>query len=85
MTQDEQTTIDLRDRVTVSLGEPLAANAHAALWRCPVCPRESYSLLMVLADQHHCVGHYPCDGGASEWMRSLAAPSSDLVSVGKSA
>jgi hypothetical protein len=61
---------DLRDLVEAYLGKPLAASAHAGLWRCPVCPPERHALLMVSADEYKCLSGYPCDGGADEWLHS---------------
>ncbi len=62
---------DLRDRVEVYLGKPLAASAHAGLWRCPVCPPELHALLMVSANEYKCLSGYPCDGGAAEWLPTI--------------
>jgi len=61
---------DLRDLVEAYLGKPLAASAHAALWRCPVCPPDRHALLMVSADEYKCLSGYQCDGGADEWLHS---------------
>jgi len=56
------------------LASRLAASTHAGLWRCPVCPPKRHALLMVSADEYQCLSGYPCDGGASEWMQSVAEP-----------
>ena len=46
---------DLRDLVEAHLGKPLAASTHAGLWRCPACSPERHALLMVSADEYHCL------------------------------
>jgi len=71
MTRCNLTTTDLRHLVEVHLGKPLAASAHAALWRCPSCPPGRHALLMASADEYRCLSGYPCDGGASEWMARI--------------
>lgn len=81
----KQTTTDLRELAEAQLGRPLASSAKASLWRCPVCPPETYALLMVSANQFCCLGRYPCDGGASAWMRMIANPGSELVNTGETA
>jgi len=59
---------DLRERVEKRLGKPLASSRNASLWRCPVCPPEAHSLLLVAVDQHRCLGCRVCDGGITNWM-----------------
>jgi hypothetical protein len=59
---------DLREWAETRLGEPLASSPNASLWRCPVCPPEVHSLLLVAADQHRCMGRRMCDGGINDWM-----------------
>lgn len=74
MTNKQLASTDLRALVEQHLGKPLAASAHAALWRCPACPPERHGLLMVSADEYKCLSGYPCDGGASEWMNGQTQP-----------
>ena len=74
---------DLRELVEQHLGKPLASSANASLWRCPTCPPKSHSLLMVSVDQFRCLGRYPCDGGASEWMRSRDETPAESMAVGE--
>ncbi|HMN13527.1 MAG: hypothetical protein IAE80_09570 [Anaerolinea sp.] len=78
----ETLSIDLRELVEQRLGKPLAASAHAGLWRCPVCPPEAHSLLLVSADQFRCLGRYPCDGGVSQWMQSINVSTAETVGLG---
>lgn len=75
----ETLSTDLRERVEARLGKPLAASTHAGLWRCPACPPERHALLMVAADEYRCLSGYPCDGGASEWMRSSSETDAVLI------
>lgn len=77
--------IDLREMVEKHLGKPLAASTNAALWRCPVCPPERHSLLLVSANQHKCLGRCVCDGGASEWMRSEEQLTDELIMLEETA
>ncbi len=73
---------DLRDLVEAYLGKPLAASAHAGLWRCPVCPPERHALLMVSTDEYRCLSGYPCDGGASEWMQNIDQEPDEPIMIG---
>jgi len=82
MRYHEMTTTDLRELVEQHLGKPLAASAHAGLWRCPVCPPKRHALLMVSANEYKCLSGYPCDGGASEWMRYLDREPDELFMIG---
>lgn len=75
---------DLRELVEQHLGNPLASSANASLWRCPACPPEAHSLLMVSCHEFRCLGRYPCDGGASEWMHGIAEPIAEFVLIGES-
>ncbi len=59
---------DLRERAEKRLGKPLASSPNASLWRCPVCPPGTHSLLLVATDQHRCMGRRVCDGGINDWM-----------------
>ena len=77
--------IDLRELVEKHLGKPLAASTNAALWRCPVCPPERHSLLLVSADQHKCLERCVCDGGACECMRSEEQQPDKLTMLGATA
>lgn len=79
------TLIDLRDLVEAYLGKPLAASTHAGLWRCPVCPPERHALLMVSTDEYRCLSGYPCDGGASDWMRRQEQEPDKLIGLGVTA
>lgn len=72
---------DLRELAEQHLGKPLAASANAALWRCPVCPLEAHSLLLVAADQYRCMGRYLCDGGVSEWVQNIETTAGESTSV----
>ena len=85
MRQSNVLPTDLRVLVQERLGKPLAASANASLWRCPVCPPASHSLLMVSADQFRCLGRCPGDGGVSEWIRELVEPTDTLVEIGEPA
>jgi hypothetical protein len=85
MMQSKVLPMDLRELVEQYIGKPLASSANASLWRCPVCPPEAHSLLMVSADQFRCLGRYVCDGGASEWIQDIGESSTDLVLIGESA
>jgi len=85
MNHTEHVTSDLRERVEQRLGKPLAASANTGLWRCPACPPERHALLMVSADEYRCLSGYPCDGGATEWMRSDNKETDTLLIVGVSA
>lgn len=72
--------IDLRDLVEAQLGKPLAASAHAGLWRCPDCSSQRHGLLLVSADEYKCLSGYVCDGGASEWLQNIDhAPDEPLM------
>lgn len=75
-------TTDLRELAEQHLGKPLAASTHAGLWRCPACPPERHALLMVSADEYRCLSGYPCDGGATEWMRSDDKEADALLVLG---
>lgn len=81
----ETLSTDLRELVEQHLGKPLAASAHAGLWRCPACPPERHALLMVSADEYRCLSGYPCNGGATEWMRSEDREVDELLIAGVSA
>lgn len=78
----ELTIIDLRKLVEQKFGKPLAFSACAALWRCPVCAPERHALLMVSTDQYRCLSGYPCDGGASEWMRNIDQEPDEPIMIG---
>ena len=82
MMQSKVLPTDLRELVEQHIGKPLASSVNASLWRCPACPPEAHSLLMVSADQFRCLGRYACDGGASEWMRDIAEPTAVQVELG---
>ena len=78
--KNHPTLIDLRDLVEAHLGKPLAASAHAGLWRCPACSSERHGLLLVSADEYKCLSGYVCDGGAGEWMQNIdQAPDEPLM------
>ena len=85
MKHAETLSTDLRELVERRLGKPLAASKHAGLWRCPACPLERHALLMVSVDEYRCLSGYPCDGGATEWMRSSNEETDALLIVGGSA
>lgn len=85
MKHAETLSTDLRELVEQRLGKPLAASTHAGLWRCPACPLERHALLMVSVDEYRCLSGYPCDGGATEWMRSSNEETDALLIVGGSA
>lgn len=76
--------IDLRERVEKRLGKPLASSLNASLWRCPVCPPEAHSLLLVSADQHRCMGRRVCDGGINDWM-NVEYPDAEPIAIGGTA
>jgi len=78
----ELTTTDLRELVEHHVGKPLVASTHAALWRCPVCPPERHAVLMVSAHEYKCLSGYPCDGGASEWMRNIDQEPDEPIMIG---
>ena len=85
MEYHELTMTDLRDLVEAHLGKPLAASTHAGLWRCPACSPERHALLLVSADEYRCLSGYPCDGGASEWMRHSNEEPNKLTVLGATA
>ncbi|MBK9748819.1 MAG: hypothetical protein IPO91_18855 [Chloroflexi bacterium] len=74
--------VDLRERAEKRLGKPLASSPNASLWRCPVCPPEAHSLLLVAADQHRCMGRRACDGGINEWMNA-EDPEVEVTAIGE--
>jgi hypothetical protein len=74
--------IDLRELFEQYLGQPLAANAHAGLWLCPVCPPQRHGLLMVAADEYKCLTGYSCGSGASEWMQRLEGRNDGVLPLG---
>ena len=74
--------VDLRERAEKRLGKPLASSLNASLWRCPVCPPEAHSLLLVTADQHRCMGRRACDGGINKWMNA-EAPVVEAAPIGE--
>jgi len=78
----EMTMTDLRELVEHYLGKPLAASTSAALWHCPVCAPQRHALLMVSADEYRCLSGYPCDGGASEWMRTIDREPDEPIMIG---
>lgn len=82
---NESFTPDLRDRVKAHLGKPLAASAHASLWRYPVCSPDTYSLLMVSGDEYRCLGHFVCGGGANEWLQDIDQSQDDSILIGEPA
>jgi len=85
MKHNEHSTGDLRELAQQHLGKPLAVSTHAGLWRCPACPPKRHALLMVSADEYRCLSGYPCDGGATEWMRSEDKEADELLIAGVSA
>ena len=78
----EEPIHDLRDLVEDHLGKPLATSAHAGLWRCPACSPQRHGLLMVSTDEYRCLSGYPCDGGASEWMRTIDREPDEPIMIG---
>lgn len=79
----DSSVTDLRKVIERRLGKPLAASANVALWRCPVCPKSSHSLLMASADEYSCLGRCQRDGGVREWMQNLKTPTSEPVASGE--
>ncbi|MBE2271877.1 MAG: hypothetical protein IAE80_26825 [Anaerolinea sp.] len=76
------TQIDLRNLVEAHLGKPLAASAHAGLWRCPACSSQRHGLLLVSADEYKCLSGYVCDGGANEWLQNIYQEPDETLMIG---
>lgn len=85
MSRDECLTDDLREVAEKHLGKPLAISQQAGLWRCPVCPPESYALLIVSAAGYRCLRIHPCDGGVARWMYGSDTSINQALAVGESA
>ena len=84
MSRDECLTDNLRETAAKHLGKPLAVSQQAGLWRCPVCPPESYALLMVSAAGYRCLRSHPCDGGMTQWMYGPDTSINQAMAVGES-